>query len=382
MSEPTFEIIEPGLLTTVQDRGRYGFQKYGVPVSGAMDVFSLRAANILVGNDQNAACLELTGVGPKMRVMSEAIVSITGGDLGILVDDKLLPRWAGVRVTKGSILSSEGTRDGFRAYLAIAGGIDVPVILDSRSTFLKGRFGGFDGRPLRQGDILASLPLEAGRELKERALPQDLEPLQYGNTHELRVILGPQENLFTTDSISVLLNNEFTVTGNSDRVGYRLEGPKLAHKKSADIISDGSPLGAIQVPGDGMPIILLADRGPTGGYPKIATVASADIGRLAQASPGDTITFKKAGIEDAHATRGEAEAVLRSLDPDGSLTSVNRVSIVLGDQDYELTDDRNTPLFESLTPGAPHTEETRKAKVTVGNRTYEYNVRIRRGFQE
>ena len=380
MSEPVFEIIGSGLLTTVQDRGRYGFQKYGVPVSGGMDTFSLRAANILVGNDQNAACLEFTSIGPKIRILSDAIIAVTGGDLGILIDDEPLPRWAGVRVSKGNVLSSEGAEDGFRAYLAVAGGIDVPVVLDSRSTYLKSGLGGFEGRALQQGDILSVLPLEPGRELRERTLPQDLEPLRYGSEHELCVVLGPQDDAFTSDAISTLLASEFTVSSTSDRVGYRLEGPSLKHKKSADIVSDGSPFGAIQVPGDGAPIILLADRGPTGGYAKIATVISVDVGRLAQAAPGDTVTLKKVSVEEAHTLRREAEAVLRSLDPQASSASVGGVSIVVADQEYEVADERGTPLFEPLTPGAPHAEESRKARVTVGDRTYEYNIRIRRGF--
>ncbi|MBM3944904.1 MAG: biotin-dependent carboxyltransferase family protein, partial [SAR202 cluster bacterium] len=350
MSERVFEVLDPGLLTTVQDRGRYGYQRFGVPVAGAMDVFSLRAANILVGNDQNAACLEMTGTAPKLRVLADTIIAVTGGDLAILVDDAPLPRWAGVRVSKGSVLTSEGAEDGFRAYLAVAGGIDVPVVLGSRSTYMKSGLGGFEGRALKQGDILSALPLEPGHEMRERGLPMDLEPLRYGNEHELRVVPGPQDNAFASEGLSTLFSSQFTVSSTSDRVGYRLEGPKLKHKKGADIISDGSPLGAVQVPGDGSPIILLADRGPTGGYAKIATVISIDVGRLAQAAPGDTVTFKQVTVEEAQALLKDAEAVLRSLDPDASSGAVGGVSILVDGQEYEVSTDRGAALFDPLTP--------------------------------
>jgi biotin-dependent carboxylase-like uncharacterized protein len=380
MSEQVFEVLEPGLLTTVQDRGRYGYQRFGVPVSGAMDTFSLRAANILAGNDQNAACLEMTASGPKLRFLRDTLIAVTGGDLGFTLDGEPMPRWCSVRVQKDSVLASEGVQDGFRAYLALAGGIEVPVVMGSRSTYLKSGIGGFQGRALKAGDRLSVLPLEPGRELRERRLPEDLEPVHYGHDHEIRAILGPQDSAFTSEAIATLLEAKYTVSATSDRVGYRLEGPILRHKRGPDIISDGSPLGAIQVPGDGLPIILLADRGPTGGYTKIATVISSDVGRIAQAAPGDTVSFKKVTIEEAQAVLREEESLLRSLDQEAAAAVTGTVSIVVNGEEYEVTDEQGKPLFERLTPGAPHSAETRQAKVTVDGRTHEYNVQIRRGF--
>ena len=314
MSQRVIEVVDAGLLTTVQDRGRYGFQRFGVPVSGAMDTFSLRAANLLVGNDHGAACLEMTVIGPRLRFVHEALVAVTGGDLALRVDGRPMPRWQAVRVAQGSVLSSDGMTDGMRAYLAVAGGIDVPKVMGSRSTHMSSRIGGLDGRALRAGDQIR-VDVDGIPDQDQRALPEDLEPVHYGHSHVIRAVLGPQADAFSPDAIETLFDSRYLVSIDSDRVGYRLEGPHLRHESGADIISDGSPAGAIQVPANGMPIVLMADRGPTGGYAKIGTVISADLGRLAQARPGDAVTFRQVTGDQAVEALIEQEAILHTLDP-------------------------------------------------------------------
>ena len=192
MSTDGLEIIDPGLLTTVQDRGRYSYQRFGVPVSGAMDEFALRAANILVGNDEGSAGLEVTVVGPKLRFLAETRIAVTGGDLSPVLDGEPFPPWQSVKVLEGSVLSFGAVRDGMRSYLAVAGGIDVPVVMGSRSTYLKGGFGGLNGRALEAGDILGTLERDPDAVMVERRLPSHLQALSYGHQHEIRVLLGPR----------------------------------------------------------------------------------------------------------------------------------------------------------------------------------------------
>lgn len=305
------EVQNGGLFTTVQDMGRYGYQRYGVPVSGAMDQFALRVANLLVGNQEGAASLEITFIGPSLRLLSDAVIAITGGDLDPRANDRPLAMWRAVTVPGGSVLSFGGMRDGVRAYLAIAGGIDLPPVLGSRSTYTRSRIGGVEGRALKVGDRLGVAEESPRDGVEGKDLPHDLVPT-YGHTHLLRVVLGPQDDAFTPEGIHTFLSSTYTVTPQSDRTGYRLEGPRVQHKRSADIISDGIPFGAVQVTGDGMPIVLLADRGTTGGYAKIATVISVDIPRLAQAAPGDTIAFRGVTVAAAHrALRQQDAAIMR-----------------------------------------------------------------------
>ena len=242
-------VIEPGLFTTVQDRGRYGFQRFGVPVSGAMDPFALRAANLLVGNDENAAALEMTVIGPTVEFKGDTTIAVTGADLTPMLDGSPLPRWEAVRVDAGSRLSFHGMADGIRGYLAVSGGIDVPEVMGSRSTYVKGGFGGLNGSAISAGDVLDSLPATG----PPRAMSPEFQPPVYGTEHELRVILGPQDDAFDDEAISTLLGSTFTVSLDSDRMGYRLEGPQIAHKGSPDIISEGNAPGAVQVSGDGVP---------------------------------------------------------------------------------------------------------------------------------
>ena len=306
------EVQEGGLFTTVQDLGRYGYQRYGVPVAGAVDPFALRVANVLVGNEEGAAGLEITLAGPKLRFLADAVIAITGGDLAPRLDDGPAAMWQAVAVSREAVLSFGKPRDGLRAYLAVAGGIDLPRVLGSRSTYTRSGLGGLDGRPLRAGDRLAVAGGGPAAQPVGRKLPQEHVP-SYGNSHALRVVMGTQDDAFTPEGIRTFLSAEYTATHQSDRVGYRYQGPQIQHKGGADIISDGVPFGAVQVTGDGMPIVLLADRGTTGGYTKIAAVISADLAGVAQASPGNATYFREVTLEEAHQALREQEQVVRDL---------------------------------------------------------------------
>jgi len=309
---PFFEVIRPGLLTTVQDLGRVGYQAEGVPVAGAMDRFSLRIANILVGNPEEEAALEITVSGPRLKVACDGIVAVTGGDLGAILDGKAMPQWEAVPVKAGSVISFAGPRQGCRSYLAVAGGIAVPEIMGSKSTYLRGKFGGFNGRLLQAGDLLRTGPPRIKMEWAKRGgVPRNLL-FPSGEPGEIRVVFGPQDDYFDKEAIRTFLSSEYLIKPESDRMGYRLEGP-LVKPKEADIISDGIPLGAIQVPADGVPIILLADRQTTGGYPKIATVISPDIGKLAQAKPGDRLVFRQVSVEEANLLYCQQEKAIAQI---------------------------------------------------------------------
>ena len=314
----TIEVLEPGLLTTVQDMGRHGYQRYGVPVSGSMDQFALRAANLLVGNHAGAAGLEITLIGPRLRFLADTVIAVTGADLAPVLDGQPLPMWQAIDVYRGSTLAFTAIRDGVRAYLSVTGGIDVPVVLGSRSTFTRAGIGGLDGRALAQGDALSTLEGGTTDLGRNQGMPPTRVPV-YGHSHKVRVVLGPQSDAFTPQGMETFLSAAYTVSPQSDRVGYRLDGPRIEHVAGADIVSDGIPFGAVQVVGDGTPIILMADRGSTGGYTKIAAVISADIPSLAQAAPGDTVAFQSVTVEEAHQAIREQEQLLKVIVP-GSTT--------------------------------------------------------------
>jgi antagonist of KipI len=306
------EVLEGGMLTTVQDLGRYGYERYGVPVAGAMDPFALQVANVLVGNSLGEAVLEMTIVGPTLRATESCLIAVTGADLSFRVNGRPLPSWMAVFVRRGWIIEFGSRKTGCRAYLAVAGGIDMPVVMGSKSTYLRGGFGGVEGRALREGDIIPiGQPASHVPSLAGRDLPTDLIP-EYSDEPEVHVILGPQDNYFTEEGIATFLSGEYKVSRTSDRMGYRLQGPEIAHKERADIISDGIVLGSVQVPADRQPIVMMADHQTTGGYPKIATVVSADIPLLAQCMPGgSTVTFKATAIEEAQARYRELMEGLR-----------------------------------------------------------------------
>lgn len=293
-------IVNPGLLTTVQDKGRWGYQEFGMPVAGAMDEYSLRAANILVGNDEYAAALETTLLGPEIRFNTDTVIAITGANMMPRVNGRVVPMWRTLRLAAGDLLSFEMAREGARGYIAFAGGIDVPAIMGSRSTYVRGSIGGYEGRKLKANDEFGlgrvTVPLE---KLLGRIVPGSHIP-EYKNQVVVRAVLGPQDDCFTDASVELFFNSVYEVTNEADRMGYRLAGAALEHKNGADIISDGINLGSIQIPGHGMPIVMMSERQTTGGYTKIATVISTDISVMAQLKPGDKIQFIKTEINEAH----------------------------------------------------------------------------------
>ena len=380
MSVESLEILEPGLLTTVQDLGRYGYQRYGVPVSGAMDGFALRAANLLVGDDVGAAGLEMTVLGPKIRFLTETWIAVTGADLTANLDGEPLPRWQTLPVSKGSVLSFHGARDGVRSYLAVAGGLDVPEVMGSRSTYLPGAFGGLEGRALKAGDALLTSALAPGAEMVERRLPRGAKQPAYGREHDIRVVLGPQDGAFTPGGVSTFLNSSYSVSIHSDRMGYQLEGPAVEHLSGADIVSDGTPLGAVQVPGDGRPIILLADRGTTGGYAKIATVIAADMSEMAQTMPGDTLAFRAISIDEARALLRKQETLLDAIRRDPAEGEIaGRVTILVEGETFEVVDDDGEALSHPGRIEWPASVQSRRLKATLGGRSYEFDVEVEQG---
>lgn len=286
-----------GFLTTVQDLGRIGYQQSGMSVSGVMDQRSASLANILVGNKENEAVLEVTLMGPMLDFTEDIIIAVTGGNLGPKLNGSSLPMYQAVKVSKGDSLSFAGMASGSRAYIAFAGGLDIPVIMGSRSTNLKSKVGGYQGRKIGGGD-------EIGFRSPKTALPnmqqRKLEPEDFTSTsRELRVVMGPQDDCFTEKGIKTFLSETYTFTNESDRMGCRCEGVIIEHKDGGDIITDGIATGAIQVPSHGMPIIMMADHQTTGGYTKIASVISIDLPLVAQSRPGYQVKFKKVSIEEA-----------------------------------------------------------------------------------
>lgn len=308
------EVISPGLLTLVQDLGRWGYARYGVPRSGAMDAFAARAGNLLVGNPPEAACLEITFAGPTLRFRCETTIAVTGADLRLEVDGREVPGWTAHVVPARGVLKFGRRRSGLRAYLAVAGGIDVPPVLGSRSTYLYGAFGGFDGRALRAGELLGMRPGAAdARRLAGRCLPAERR-LDYSPEPAVRVVLGPHHDRFPPEAVEQLSSGTYAVAPSSDRMGYRLSGPRLARNEPADLVSGGMLLGGLQVPGDGQPIVLMADHQTTGGYPLIATVIHADLPLIAQRAPGQAVRFRVVSLDEARAAYLQMLASLAGLE--------------------------------------------------------------------
>jgi len=304
-------VRNPGLLTTVQDQGRIGYQQFGVSVSGVMDPRSAALANILAGNDQGEAVLECTMMGPQLQFDRANVIAVTGGDLGPTLDGKPVPGYQAVAVKAGQVLRFTAPKAGCRAFIAFAGGLDIPLTMGSRSTYMKAKIGGFQGRKLEKGDQIGfrapveTLPRMADRVLRPDFIPQPL--------YTLRVVLGPQDDAFTDAGLGTFLRETYTVTPEFDRMGCRLDGPVIQHKESGDIISDGIAFGAIQVPSAGTPIIMLADRQTTGGYTKIGNVITVDFRILAQLKAGDKVRFSKVPVEYAQGLLLNQRAALKTL---------------------------------------------------------------------
>ncbi len=285
------------MLTTIQDLGRTGYQSQGINTAGVMDVRSFKIANLLLDNPENEAVLEFTLIGPTIEFTSVTIVAITGGDFSPTVNGEPVAMYQALYMKKGDVLKFGSARTGSRGYLAFGSFLDVPVVMGSRSTNLKTGQGGFKGRKLLAGDYI-------GFRKKCQYLPyflsRKLELNEFDQTETtLRVVMGPQEDRFSSQGIEAFLHGEYTVTSEFDRMGCRLDGPFIAPKETSDIISDGIVFGSIQVPSHGKPIILLADRQTTGGYAKIATVASVDIPKLVQRKTDHHIRFVAISVEEA-----------------------------------------------------------------------------------
>ena len=285
------------MLTTVQDLGRNGYQSQGFSVAGVMDVRSFKIANLLLDNPENEAVLEFTLIGPTLQFTSDTIIAITGGDFQPTVNGEPAPMYTALYMKRGDILKFGSARTGSRGYIAFSSYLDIPVVMGSRCTNLKSKIGGYKGRKLKDEDYI-------GFRIKRRYLPYFLSrklDLDEFDEEEvtLRVVMGPQDDMLTKQGIHTLLSETYTVTSDFDRMGCRLEGPFIASKNGSDIISDGIAFGSIQVPAHGKPIVLLADRQTTGGYAKIATVASVDIPKLVQRKTDHKIRFQAITVEEA-----------------------------------------------------------------------------------
>jgi biotin-dependent carboxylase-like uncharacterized protein len=305
-----FKVINPGLFTSVQDMGRFGYESQGVPVSGAMDEFAFRVANMLVGNDENAPVLEMTLMGPTLEVTQDSVVAVTGAWMNPLVNGVERPCWSSFPVRKGETLSFAPVKTGCRVYMAVSGGFDGDVVMGSVSTYTRGSIGGIKGRRLEKGDVLSlkrHTLFTHFFKVNEEYIPH------YSAEEEIRIVPGPQHDYFSREVIELFLNSTYTITKDSDRMGYRLDGPAIKAKEKHDIITDGIMPGAVQIPGNGKPIIMLKDAQTTGGYAKIATVISIDLSKLAQLKPGDRIKFSAISVEEAHQLLKKKEEVLNKI---------------------------------------------------------------------
>jgi allophanate hydrolase len=307
------EVIAPGAHTTIQDAGRIGFQDVGVPTSGPLDRISFRVANALVGNAAHAPALEMLVHGPTMKVIADSVrVALVGCTAQIEVRSAPTRRIAAgqsVTLTRDEVFRVGALGDSVCAYLAIEGGLDIAPVLGSVSTYVRGAIGGLHGRRLQARDIVP-LKLDRVDGRAERALTSSFD---FSLDQPIRVVLGPQDDYFTAEALRTFLSSSYAVSPHADRMGYRLEGPGLAHAKGYNIVSDGIVTGAIQVPGSGKPIVLMVDNQTTGGYPKIATVISADVPVIARRKPGRTVRFAAVDVGDAEMLRRQQEAALDYL---------------------------------------------------------------------
>lgn len=324
------KIIRPGLLTTVQDEGRMGFRRYGVSVGGVMDSFAARAANILVGNSRREAVIEITMAGPELRFQKDQLISLCGADLSAAVDRQRVPLWRPVLLRAGSILKFGVCRHGMRAYMALAGGIDVPEVMGSRSTDLKTGIGGMHGRALRTSDVLTAgmvsdevqqwirvMAMHAG-ENESMAAPSwrlsERNGPGYDGRPVIRVMPGQDSSYFEADSLKQFYAGDYVVLPQSDRMGYRVQGAKLELAQPLQRLSEAVSYGTVQVPTDGQPIVLMADHQTIGGYPVIAQTAAVDLPILAQAKPGTRFSFAPITKEEARNLYVKREKELQLMD--------------------------------------------------------------------
>lgn len=315
-------IRQPGILTTIQDLGRYKAQKYGVIVGGAMDSVSLRLANMIVGNEQDEGALEVVLFGLSFEFNKETLIAITGGQLHPTIDGEPAPMWRPILVKKGSILKFQSGHSGSRAYVAFAGGMKVPKVLESKSTYVNAVIGGYKGRALKKDDVLQFGELSYISKGLIDKLKQSTSNdwsvnyrafLNFKKHETIRILKGAEFDKFTEESIDSLLNEQYTLTTHADRMGYLLEGHPLKMTEEFDLISEGVTFGTIQVPTSGQPIILMADRQTAGGYPKIAQVITADLPKLAQSLPMNQLSFEVVTLEEAEQALFEQEKAMHDL---------------------------------------------------------------------
>ncbi|MBE0650250.1 MAG: biotin-dependent carboxyltransferase [Bacteroidales bacterium] len=303
------KFIKEGFLTTIQDLGRYGFQKFGMPVSGAMDSYSLKTANWLVGNPRESACFEITFQGPEIEFHCETVIGLSGAPMQASLNGNTLQSDTSYRVFRGDILRTGIVQQGVRSYLAIAGEIEIPEVMGSKSTYLRGRLGGFHGRKIEAGDEIAIKPSGFS---DVRQLPYEFRQF-FSTSQTLRIIPGTEVSYFELSGITSFLTSEYTVSPQNDRMGYRLSGQAITHKSGADIISSGITNGSIQVPGHGQPIIMLADHQTVGGYTQIANIVSVDIPLVGQLKTGDKIHFRETSLQEAHDLIEKQEQLFKNL---------------------------------------------------------------------
>jgi antagonist of KipI len=322
------KVIKPGLLTTIQDLGRYGYQKYGVIVSGSMDPLAHKISNLLVGNAVDEAVLEITLMGPALEFEGTSLISICGGDLSPTINGKPVPLRRSLLIKAGSVLKFGASKNGCRSYLAIAGGFNVKTVMNSKATYVRAGIGGLNGRSLQAGDNLESgtinkesaniidylLPYVENSDFTEIDWSISSEFISsYHQKKSIRVIPGTEYDLFSEESREHFFNKPFKVSSQSDRMGYRLEGPSLHLDEEFDMISEAVVFGTIQVPPNGKPIILLADRQTTGGYPRMGYIASVDLPLIAQTKPGEELTFTMISHEQAQELYIDRERQLNHL---------------------------------------------------------------------
>ncbi|MCM3768697.1 biotin-dependent carboxyltransferase family protein [Neobacillus niacini] len=316
------KVLKPGLQTTVQDQGRLGLYEIGMPPSGAMDQFALRVGNMIVGNHPNAAVLEITYIGPELIFEKDTQISLTGGLIPPKINGVPVPMWETLAVKAGDVLSFDFVKSGARIYLAVEGGIDVPLVMNSRSTYTLIGIGGFEGRALAEGDVLATGDLHerkvaAGTRIEESLIPT------FGRSHEIRVIVGLCSYRLTEESKRIFLETEWTVTPEANRIGYRHKGQRLqfvereqpfgAGSNPSNVTDLGYPIGSIQVPDGVEPIVLLHDAVTGGGYATVATVISTDLNRMGQIKTNEKVKFVSVGLEEALQIRKENQLVLNKI---------------------------------------------------------------------
>jgi antagonist of KipI len=319
----TIEVLKPGMHSTLQDLGRYGYQRFGIVAGGAMDDWSHRIANALVGNEEDEATLELTLQGPSLKLHTDALIAVCGADLGATVGRDPLPLGRPVLLRGSAQLDFRRMQAGCRAYLAVRGGFMVPRVLGSRSTHVRASLGGLEGRALRKGDTLATAPYESGfyaaLERMERAVAAPPWSVAMAVAEELpgprrvRVTAGPQWAEFSSEVQAEFLGTPFRIGVHSDRMGFRLEAGTILPRRPLEMISEAVAFGTVQVPPDGNPIVLMADRQTTGGYPKIAQVASIDLPALAQMRPHERLRFEMISLDEAQRYYLERERELASI---------------------------------------------------------------------